>query len=137
MEELFSVKSVSDALEFKQEMDKKKREEAIADNKLIKEIQGNKNLCKFNRTMFEEEEKKFNSCYLYNPCPICDKCQNKASHLYVKCQTCKIPICTHTYKDRKFMIRRDNFKLNVSKEVEEKIKRKSDEVIKKEGGDKL
>lgn len=71
-----------------------------------------------NKDIFEEGEPKFKTCTRYNPCPICDKCLNKASHLYVECQECQIPICTHTYKDKVFMIRRDNFKLSlVSKNV--------------------
>lgn len=66
-----------------------------------------------NRIAFENTEPKFKKCPRYNPCPICDKCMNKASHLYVACQTCKIPICTHTYEDRKKMIKRENFAIPV------------------------
>jgi len=49
------------------------------------------------------------TCPRYQPCPICYRCDNKASHLFVKCQVCEIPYCTHTQREREFMIRRENF----------------------------
>ena len=101
------------------EIDKKK--ERIQDNKLIKEL-GNSRPIKTNKEIFEDEEPKAKTCIMYNPCPICHKCQNKASHLYVKCQTCKIPICTHKYKDREYMIRRNNFRIEVTDEVKKELK---------------
>ena len=70
-----------------------------------------------NRIVFEQNEKKFHTCPRYNPCPICDKCMNKASHLFVACQTCKIPICSHTYTDREKMIKPENFTTYVDKET--------------------
>lgn len=74
-----------------------------------------------NKIVFEQKEKKFKTCPRYNPCPICDKCMNKASHLYVACQTCKIPMCSHKYNDREKMIRRENFSIPVTDEVYEAI----------------
>ena len=65
--------------------------------------------------IFEEKEPKAKTCPRYNPCPICSKCMNKASHLYVACQICNIPICSHTYKNREDMIKRDNFIHKISK----------------------
>ena len=47
-------------------------------------------------------------CSRYYPCPICYKCMEKASHLFVKCQHCNIPPCAHKDSDREFMIRRKN-----------------------------
>ena len=111
-----------DSLEQVQELQKERKEEQLRDNKLLKEIQANNNYVRSNKDIFMEGEPKFETCSLYDPCPICSKCQNKASHLYVRCETCKIPICTHKYKDRQFMIRRENFKLNVPKEVKEHLK---------------
>lgn len=74
-----------------------------------------------NKIVFEQKEKKFKTCPRYNPCPICDKCMNKASHLYVACQTCKIPMCSHKYSDREKMIKRENFSIPVTDEVYETI----------------
>lgn len=62
-----------------------------------------------NQVKFEREEPRFSTCSMYNPCPICDKCLNKGSHLFKRCETCKIPMCIHTYNDKKKMIRRENF----------------------------
>ncbi len=70
-----------------------------------------------NRIVFENTEPKFKTCPRYNPCPICDKCMNKASHLYVACQTCKIPICSHTYADKVKMIKRENVTVPVDDET--------------------
>lgn len=98
------------------------KKERIADNKLIKEIAENTRRSKTNKEIFSEEEPKVHTCSMYNPCAICYKCQNKASHLYVRCQSCKIPICTHKYKDREFMIKRDNFRIEVTDEVKQELK---------------
>lgn len=87
------------------------------ESKLRRYLDSNKKLLSRNKDMFEREEGKFFSCRRYDPCPICDKCLNKASHLYVSCQTCQIPICTHTYKDRLKMINRNNFSVKVDKEI--------------------
>jgi len=101
----------------------------LDEQKLRRVLEGNKKLGARNAVMFEEGEPKFNSCEMYDPCPICDKCRNKASHIHVKCQSCLIPICTHTYKDRAQMIRRENFKLNVDDTVKDELKRMSEEVL--------
>lgn len=92
------------------------------ENKLRRELKKNTLLGKRNRDIFENGEPKFKSCPRYNPCPICDKCLNKASHLYVSCQTCYIPICSHTYEDRDKMIKRRNFTVYVSKDIMDSIK---------------
>lgn len=97
------------------------KENVFEEQKFKKSIEGNKNLGRRNKENFIENKECFMDCVRYNPCPICDKCQNKASHLYVKCQICQIPICTHKHKDRNFMIKRNNFKLKVSKETIEKL----------------
>lgn len=75
-----------------------------------------------NKDKYIEVEKRYFSCKMYDPCPICDKCNNKASHIYVRCQNCEIPICQHTYKDKCFMIRRSNFKLKVDNQVFQKLR---------------
>lgn len=61
-------------------------------------------------------------CNMYDPCPICYNCMNKASHLYVRCQTCEVPHDAHTHKNRSFLIRRENFAIKLSRETEEKLK---------------
>lgn len=99
------------------------------EEKLRRELDKNDRLLRNNKDIFEEKEPKTKTCPRYNPCPICSKCQNKASHLYVACQTCKIPICSHTYSDREKMIKRKNFTQYVSKEIMEEIHRVSEEVI--------
>lgn len=82
-----------------------------------------------NKIVFEQNEPKFKTCPRYNPCPICDKCMNKASHLYVACQTCQIPICSHTYADRNKMIKRENFTVPVSEEVFKTVQELDKQVI--------
>lgn len=119
-------------LEQYQEIQKKRKEERIKDNKLIKDIQKNNNFARRNKDKFRDFEPKFFTCSMYEPCAICDKCLNKASHLYVRCQNCQIPICTHKHSDRVFMIRRENFTINVNKEVEERIKNLSKKLLIKE-----
>lgn len=61
-----------------------------------------------NRKFYEAEAQRLR-CPRYHPCPICYKCLNKASHLYLKCQVCRIPPDGHKEKDREWMIRRENF----------------------------
>lgn len=97
------------------------------EQKLKKEIMNNKKLFAKNADIFAEE-KRFNSCSLYNPCRICDKCLNKASHLYVRCQNCDIPICTHKHKDRVTMIKRKNFTIKVSENTLKELRKLSEEV---------
>lgn len=57
-----------------------------------------------------------NGCEMYDPCPLCYKCQNKAIHLYRRCETCPVPHDAHTHKNRAFFIRRDNFRLTLTPE---------------------
>lgn len=87
------------------------------EQKLRRNLEANRKLGRRNRDVFEQGEPKFKTCPRYDPCPICDKCRAKASHLYVACQTCNIPICSHTYADREKMIKRNNFTQIVSSEV--------------------
>lgn len=84
------------------------------EQKLRRALDSNNKLLSRNKKVFEEHEPKFHTCNLYDPCPLCDKCRNKASHLYVRCQTCQIPICVHTHKDKEKMLRRSNFSVRVS-----------------------
>lgn len=92
------------------------------EHKLRKALEQNRKLGSRNRDNYEAGESKFKTCPRYDPCPICDKCRAKASHLYVACQTCKIPICSHTYHDRDQMIKRKNFEIKVTKDVMETIR---------------
>jgi hypothetical protein len=98
----------------------------LDEQKLRRALDGNKKLFGKNSDIFAEEPKS-QTCSMYNPCPICSKCLNKASHLYVRCQTCGIPICVHTYKDKKFMIRRENFAIIPSPEVKGAIRQMAKE----------
>lgn len=98
------------------------------EQKLRRALDQNMKLGKRNRDNYEEGEPKFKSCPRYEPCPICDKCHNKASHLYVACQTCRIPICSHTYADRDKMIKRKNFEIKVTEEIMNTIKEIDKEV---------
>lgn len=81
-----------------------------------------------NKIAFARSEPKFHTCPRYNPCPICDKCINKASHLYVACQTCKIPICNHSYVDKMKMIKRENFTIPVDKDTYKYIEQLDEEI---------
>lgn len=98
--------------------------------KLRRELDKNDKLMRNNKDIFEEKEPKTKSCLRYNPCPICNKCLNKASHLYVSCQTCKIPICSHTYDHREKMIKRENFTIYVGDGIMKEIKALSLENVK-------
>lgn len=98
------------------------------EQKLRRALKQNDKLGRRNRDNYEAGESKFKTCPRYDPCPICDKCRNKASHLYVACQTCKIPICSHTYADRDKMIKRKNFEIIVPEEVMNIIKKIDKEV---------
>lgn len=68
-------------------------------------------------------------CSMYDPCPLCFKCMNKATHLYIRCETCPLQFCGHSHKQRAMMIRRENFAISVSKETFEVIKAKADKVL--------
>ncbi len=98
------------------------------EQKLRRELAQRENIGRRNRDVFEQHEPKFKTCSRYDPCPICDKCRNKASHLYVACQTCQIPICSHSYKDRDKMIKRKNFTVYVTHEVMESIRNLEKEI---------
>lgn len=100
------------------------------EQKLRRALDQNAKLGRRNRDNYEAGEPKFKTCLRYDPCPICDKCRAKASHLYVACQTCKIPICSHTYEDRDRMIKRKNFEIPVSGEVMDMIREIDKEVNK-------
>ena len=99
------------------------------EQKLRRELDRNAKLMRNNKDVFEENEPKIKTCLRYNPCPICSKCQNKASHLYVSCQTCKIPICSHTYSDRDKMIKRKNFTIYVKDDIMNGIKELSKKIV--------
>ena len=92
------------------------------EQKLRRNLEANRKLGRRNRDVFEQGEPKFKTCPRYDPCPICDKCRAKASHLYKACETCNIPICSHTYADREKMIKRNNFTQIVTSEVMSAIK---------------
>ena len=92
------------------------------EQKFRRALESNRKLGKRNKDIFEDGEPKSKTCPRYDPCPICDKCRAKASHLYKSCETCKIPICSHTYADREKMIKRKNFVITVEPEVMEEIK---------------
>ena len=98
------------------------------EQKLRRNLEANRKLGRRNRDVFEQGEPKFKTCPRYDPCPICDKCRAKASHLYKACETCNIPICSHTYADREKMIKRGNFTIIVDKEVMEAIQQIDKEV---------
>lgn len=100
------------------------------EQKLRRHLESNNKLFSRNKDVFYKEEPKFSTCSLYNPCPICDKCLNKASHLYVRCQNCKIPICVHKYIDRDRMIKRYNFRCVVEDKVYEELEEKYNEIVK-------
>lgn len=103
------------------------------EQKLRRNLEKNKKLGRRNMDVFRMYEPKFQTCPRYNPCPICDKCQNKASHLYVECQDCQIVTCSHTYADRKKMIKRKNFVEYVDKETMDEIKKLAVEVHERTG----
>ena len=93
------------------------------EQKLRRNLEANRKLGRRNKDIFEQGEPKFKTCPRYDPCPICDKCRAKASHLYKACETCNIPICSHTYADREKMIKRNNFTQIVTPEVMNAIKK--------------
>lgn len=101
----------------------------LDEQKLRRELDKNDRLMRNNKDIFMEQEPKYFSCPRYLKCPICSKCMNKASHLYVACQTCKIPICSHTYADRDKMIKRKNFTIFVSDDIMKEIKQLSLEIV--------
>lgn len=80
-------------------------------------------------TKLETFKELSKGCAMYEPCPLCFKCMNKATHLYARCVTCPLEFCGHNHKQRSFMIRRENFGIKVSKETYAKIKRVADKVL--------
>ena len=98
------------------------------EQKLRRNLEANRKLGRRNRDVFEQGEPKFKTCPRYDPCPICDKCRAKASHLYKACETCNIPICSHTYADREKMIKRNNFTQFVSSEVMDAIRKLGEKI---------
>lgn len=103
----------------------KLQQEAV-NKKLVNNIKDNMHKNKTTKEIFEESDECFTKCPRYNPCPICSKCENKASHLYVKCEICQIPMCVHKYKDRENMIKRESNTINVTTETINKIKEFAD-----------
>ena len=98
------------------------------EQKLRRNLEANRKLGRRNRDVFEQGEPKFKTCPRYDPCPICDKCRAKASHLYKACETCNIPICSHTYADREKMIKRNNFTQFVSSEIMDAIRKLGEKI---------
>lgn len=101
------------------------------EQKLLKQISNNKKLFAKNKDLFAEE-KRLTGCSMYYPCPICDKCLNKASHLYVRCENCGIPICVHTNKDKMTLIKRKNFKIKVSEKTFNILRNLSKDILEQE-----
>lgn len=73
----------------------------------------------------ENNKRLSKGCSMYDPCPICFKCMNKATHLYVRCGDCPVQFCGHNHKQRSYMIRRENFAISVSKKTYDKFKEAS------------
>lgn len=90
------------------------------DEQKLKRTMDKSNIGRRNEDIFAEEPKS-KSCPRYEPCPLCRKCMNKSSALYVACQYCKIPTCSHTYEQKEKMIRQSNFRHIVSKDVMQAI----------------
>lgn len=91
------------------------------EQKLRRSLEQNQRLGRSNKDIYADGEPKFHTCPRYDPCPICNKCRAKASHLFKACETCKIPICSHTYEDRENMIKRKNFVLYVEQDIMDSI----------------
>ncbi len=118
----YSIQALYEAAKSDSQVDPITGVPKMDEQKLRRYLKDNERLGRRNRDIFEQYEPKFKTCPRYDPCPICDKCRNKASHLYVSCQTCQIPICAHTYADRNKMIKRNNFIIKVPTEVMKVIK---------------
>ncbi len=118
----YSIQALYEAAKSDSQVDPITGVPKMDEQKLRRYLKNNERLGRRNRDIFEQYEPKFKTCPRYDPCPICDKCRNKASHLYVSCQTCQIPICAHTYADRNKMIKRNNFIIKVPTEVMKVIK---------------
>lgn len=70
----------------------------------------------------EERREQANGCSMYDPCPLCYKCMNKAAHLYAKCASCPVQHDAHTHKNRSFFIKRENFGIEVTPETADQFK---------------
>lgn len=88
-------------LTFKQEQD------------MRESMSANQNTMRNNKDIYAENCPEYFTCQQYQPCPICSKCKNKASNLYVACQNCQIPICGHKQSDIERMIKRSNFRMEM------------------------
>jgi len=96
---------------------------SASDERRMKQaLESNSTLFRQNKDIFAQNEKRYHICPQYMPCPVCHKCKAKASHLYVKCQTCTIPICRHTYGDAKRLIKRAPFTIRPTGEMAHMIK---------------
>jgi hypothetical protein len=98
-----------------------------ADSEMLK-IQNNAMRLRNNKDDFDKELARIGGCRRYLPCPVCYKCESKSSHLYIKCQLCRIPACVHTYKEKEAMIKRANFFVLVTGEIMTAIREKAEMV---------
>lgn len=83
-----------------------------------------------NKKILKEKAK----CDRYFPCPICYRCMEHSRHRKI-CENCKAGPCKHTDKQRALIIKRENFRLNVSQEVKNIIKDMEKEVLDEEEAD--
>jgi predicted amidophosphoribosyltransferase len=70
----------------------------------------------------EEMLKRSKGCPNYKPCPLCYSCENKATHLYVECESCEVPWDHHNHTAKSYMIKRPNFAIRVSEEAKEQLR---------------
>lgn len=100
-----------------------KMKDVLLDQQFYKEMKmRTPNNSKTNKERFEEHPECFTECIRYSPCPICNKCLNKGSHLYEKCGECLIPRCNHKFTDKLFLIRRTNFRIHPDDNVKQNIR---------------
>lgn len=64
-------------------------------------------------------------CSWYSRCPLCYKCMNVAEHLYRRCKRCGFSQdrCNHRDKQKNKMILRKNFKLTLTEETKDWIRK--------------
>lgn len=101
------------------------KENIFEEQRLRKAMNEHAGRVKRNKDIFSEREPQFFKCKMYKPCPICDKCEVKASHLFERCAECTIPLCNHKHKDKVFMIRRENFRLNLDNQIIQELRKLS------------
>lgn len=77
----------------------------------------------------EERRQLANGCEMYDPCPLCFKCMNKAAHLYARCATCPVEHDAHTHKNRSWFIKRENFAIDVTEATIKGIKETTDATV--------